>query len=564
MEDVVKKPTSNWLDRVTSNSSHRLLALSFLPLHFSIWNMADPLTSKALFLVHIGLFLFWQPFISHRTQIQTRPTIIIIFSLLGIYYGGGWVQMIWIVLLIGILSSYRLSTLTDKILFLLIIGYLLIELFSGLIPGSILKNKQLLIETGVISYLTLGVILILLFLPVRTRAFQNYLSDLLYSIIAIAVVVVLVMATLLWMYLGKYEYYISFIYSFLTMASALLVFRLIFRPSSEFGLLAQFTDRYTLNIGTPFESFLIETAETSEQTNDSDEYLEKAFSSLCNLDWISGFQWQTAFSSGETGDGSQYANEFEFEDLKVTLFSHQKLGDAMRTHANLLIQLIEIFFTAKLRELSLSRSAHMEAIYETGARLTHDIKNLLQSLTLMLSATNVKPMTADDTQLFFKNLEIITQRLQITLLKLRNPETLSQNAISLRNWWSDIRERENANEFIQFTGDVSEDIEVPEELFNSVFENLVDNAKKKRRREPHVNIAVSLNNTFDSLQLEVSDNGSKVPEHIAGQFQDGPVKSRSGFGIGLHQAAKQSAAHGYKLLLEENQTGDVRFVLKRP
>ena len=560
----MRKSSNNWLDKIAANSSHRLLALSFLPLHFSVWNLADPFISKALFLVHIGLFLFWQPFISHKTQIQTRPTIIVILSLLGIYYGGGWAQIIWITLLIGILSSYRLSSLTDKLLFLFIICFLLIELFSGLIPGTMLQDKQLLVETSFISHLALGAILLVLLAPVKTRTFRNYSSDLLYSILAIAVVVVLAMATLLYMFYGGLEYYISFVYSLVTLTGALIIFNLMFRPSSEVGLVAQFTDRYALNLGTPFESFLIEAAEISEQTSDSDEYLQKAFTSLCKLDWISGFKWQAALSSGETGSESPHHKVFDFEDLKLTIYSHQKLGDAMQTHAKLLIQLIEIFYTAKLREISLSRSAHMEAIYETGARLTHDIKNLLQSLTLMLSATNVKPMTTEDTKLFFKNLEIITQRLQITLLKLKNPETLSQNGVSLKNWWADVQERESSNKFIRFVGDVAEDIEVPEELFNSVLENLVDNAKKKRRREPSVSIKVSIANTLDTLHLEVRDNGSEVPNHIARQFLDGPVKSRSGFGIGLHQAVKQSTAHGYKLLLEENQPGNVRFVLKKP
>lgn len=563
-ENVLPKSSTNWLDKIASGSSHRLLAFSFLWLLLSIWNKGDPFISKALFLIHIGLFLFWQPFISHKTQIQTRPTIILILALLGIIYlGGGWAQMIWIVLLAGILSSYRLPTMQDKLIFLLITGFLLIELFGDLIPSTLLKTSELLISTDSINYLALAVITLAILLPSKIGSFRNYSSDLLYSIIAIAVVVLLAMSTLLWMFYGKYDYYVSLILSLMTLASVLVVFNLIFRPSSDISLLAQFADRYALNLGTPFESFLLEAAALSEQTEDPDDYLQQAFTSLCKLDWISGFEWQAEHSSGGTGSDSNHANEFEFDVLKVTLYSQQKLGNAMQTHAKLLLQLIEIFYTAKRRELSLSRSAHMEAIYETGARLTHDIKNLLQSLTLMLSATNAKPMTAEDTKLFFKNLEIITQRLQVTLLKLRNPETLSRNSVSLENWWTDIKQREAGNDFIHFIEEISEGIEVPEELFNSVYENLVDNAKKKRRRESDLNIEVKVTSTLDTLQLEVRDSGSEVPEHVARYLLEGPVKSRSGFGIGLFQAAKQSAAHGYKLLLEENKPGAVCFVLRK-
>lgn len=558
------KSSIKFLEKIAAKSSHRLLAASFFPLHFSIWNQNDPILSKALFLVHIGLFIFWQPFLSHKTQIQTRPTIILILSVFGIIYlGGGWAQMIWIVMLIGILSSYRLGSVQDKLVLFLIIGFLLIELFGGLIPNNFLEGQALLITIETISILTLCLNILALIVPAKTSSFRNYSSDLLYSIIAIAVVVVLAMATLLLMIYGQHGYYFSLIYSMMGLAGVLVVFNMIFRANSEVGLLAQFTDRYALNLGTPFESFLIEAAEVSEKTDDPAQYLDDAFKLLCSLDWVQGFMWKCGSIQGETGETSQHAHEFKIDDLEVTLFSQQALGEAMQTHTNLLLRLVDIFFTAKRREISLSRTAHMEAIYETGARLTHDIKNLLQSLTLMLSAANTKSMSEADSTLFFKNLEIITQRLQHTLLKLRNPETLSENSISVHNWWSEIQQREDGQDFIHFSDNTLEGIEIPEELFNSVFENLVDNAKKKQKRDPDLKIDINLISTLDLLLLEVKDSGTAVPEEIAQFILDGPVRSRSGFGIGLYQAAKQANAHGFKLVLESNEPGNVCFQLRK-
>ena len=40
------------------------------------------------------------------------------------------------------------------------------------------------------------------------------------------------------------------------------------------------------------------------------------------------------------------------------------------------------FYIAKIREKTLTQQTHLKAIYETGARITHDIKNLLQSFWL--------------------------------------------------------------------------------------------------------------------------------------------------------------------------------------
>ena len=126
-----------------------------------------------------------------------------------------------------------------------------------------------------------------------------------------------------------------------------------------------------------------------------------------------------------------------------------------------------------------------------------------------------------------------------------------------------MQQREAQHEFVSFVEELREGIEIPEELFNSVFENLLDNAKKKQKREPNLRIEVTLTSTLDLLQLQVVDTGSAVPDSIARDLLEGPVKSRSGFGIGLYQAAKQAHAHGFKLHLAENRDGNVCFQLRK-
>jgi signal transduction histidine kinase len=551
-------------DQIALRSSHRLLVLSFFPLHFSIWDQKNPALSKTLFLLHIGLFLVWQPFINHRTQIQTRPTIIMIMAILGIIYmGGGWAQTVWIVFLVGILSSYRLESVREKLIFLLLIVYLLIELFAGLIPFNTKASSRLFTETTYIEYMTLALCTLAFLVPARITSFRNYNSDVLYSIISISVVILVAMTTLIWMNYGIDDYYLALVYSLMTLAGIIIAFNLVFHSSSEIGLLAQLRDRYLLNLGTPFESFLLETAHISETTSEPEEYLEKAFDNLCKLEWVNGFEWTSGSQRGEAGDLTGQAYMSEVDDLKVKLYSTQELGPAMATHSRLLIKLIEIFYAAKRRELTISRSAHMEAIYETGARLTHDIKNLLQSLNLMLAAADPRNVKDNDTKLFFKNLEIISQRLQQTLTKLRNPETLSGQSVSIHKWWNDVRQRENGHPYVSFSDRITDGIEVPEELFNSVVDNLLDNAKKKHKREPELTIQVSLKCTLDELELQVRDTGSPVPEVVVKTLLHGPVKSRSGYGIGLYQASKQATAHGYALTLVSNEENDVIFKFSR-
>src|SRR4051812_12550277 len=54
-------------------------------------------------------------------------------------------------------------------------------------------------------------------------------------------------------------------------------------------------------------------------------------------------------------------------------------------HLHLLGQLLAEFYAAKLREEKLRETSYLQAVHETGARTTHDIKNLLQSLNVLCS-----------------------------------------------------------------------------------------------------------------------------------------------------------------------------------
>ncbi|MBA1333216.1 hypothetical protein QQ73_19875, partial [Candidatus Endoriftia persephone str. Guaymas] len=58
----------------------------------------------------------------------------------------------------------------------------------------------------------------------------------------------------------------------------------------------------------------------------------------------------------------------------------QEVGPGLRYHTRLLQKALMFFYLAHSREKRLSEQAHLRAIYETGARLTHDIKNILQAM----------------------------------------------------------------------------------------------------------------------------------------------------------------------------------------
>jgi sensor histidine kinase regulating citrate/malate metabolism len=110
---------------------------------------------------------------------------------------------------------------------------------------------------------------------------------------------------------------------------------------------------------------------------------------------------------------------------------------------------------------------------------------------------------------------------------------------------------------IDWQGGADPGASLPAGLFDSVAENLLQNALAKRLREPGLVIAVA----FIGGELSVSDSGSAIQNDLANALMNEPVSSDDGLGIGLYQAAGQAESQGYRLALAENRAGSVVFTL---
>jgi signal transduction histidine kinase len=185
-------------------------------------------------------------------------------------------------------------------------------------------------------------------------------------------------------------------------------------------------------------------------------------------------------------------------------------------HGQLLLQLVAHFYRAKQREEVLTRSARLQAVYETGARITHDIKNLLQSLQTTTAA--MQAGKADDDAelraLIARQLPHVNKRLQLALDKLQAPEKEAMVEGPLSDWWESLQER-NIDAGIRFESDLGSDPTVPLDLFDSVAENLLENARSKRQSEPRITISVHLEARNGAARLRVSDNGSCIDSDTA-------------------------------------------------
>jgi hypothetical protein len=99
--------------------------------------------------------------------------------------------------------------------------------------------------------------------------------------------------------------------------------------------------------------------------------------------------YHVANAGGVVGETTAHGLTLGHGDLSIVLYARRPLRPSLRVHCKLLVELLMHFHTAKIREIELARRAHIEAVYETGARVAHDIKNLLQSLNTLTTALSL-------------------------------------------------------------------------------------------------------------------------------------------------------------------------------
>lgn len=300
----------------------------------------------------------------------------------------------------------------------------------------------------------------------------------------------------------------------------------------------------------------------STKTMTPEQFLESGLQQLKQIPWITGVGWTSNYGHGALGDEDRYKASIIAQSLEVVVFARHPIQGSYYAHIKLLVQLLEHFHQARRREEDFAQQAHLQAIHETGAKLTHDIKNLLQSLYAITSAIQTsQPAHFGETQRLLQGqLPHLSQRLKRTLDKLQQPSQSVYSTTPVRVWWDNLCARYRKRD-IEFTMRIMWNANIPEELFDNVVENLMENALNKRNRESELEIRVTLETTENQVSLTVCDNGSSVSPEIEKQLLNQPVPSRDGFGIGLYQAAKQTIHTGYRLHITHNQTGQVCFEL---
>jgi len=545
-----------------------LIALLGL-LHLALLADADRAFGTLCWLVHVGLFILWQPFIYAERRLDVSALAVIALLLGGgIVFYGWWLLIVWVVILAALVGGrvMFIDHRPTRIFYLIAFAYLLAALLFWLVP-RVVPNAAL-IGPSLDREFAWGMPLFLLLMTLLPLSKDSdrpggAMVDLFYSLFIFLLIAVLVLGSLAFMLLRQLGYFEAVFNTLTSIALLLLLIGWTWNTRPGFTGIDVFFSRYLLTIGLPFENWLHRLTTLAGSESDPERFLSQALNEMLDLPWVEGGTWVAEARSGTFGCPSNFCHEFFGQPLRLTLHTRHKLSPALVWHFHLLAQLANEHYIAKLRARELQQVSYLRAIHETGARLTHDVKNLLQSLNnLCYLAQTANGQDGRRLELLLeRQLPQITQRLQQTLAKLQKPQSEAGGALPAAMWWK-IQQQRYAGLAISFAAaELDPEVLVPTALFDSVADNLLQNALLKRQTESELRIHIAL--ASDASVLSVCDTGSAIREEVLADLLRAPLASENGLGIGLYHAARQAESCGHELRLACNEPGRVCFELRR-
>ena len=535
-------------------------------LHVAAFRGPADIWARALLLAHLGLLLIWQPLVRGHYRVKgIQLALIALGALTVMLWLNAWLLVFWVCVLAGVVGGkvFLHQERWQRRYYMLVLLYLLALLAVELLPG-IAPRQEIIGEVRLAAQYGLPVLfVVMMLLPTEPEpAEAPQAIDFLYSVFLMLLLGLVILGSFTFMTLGRTSYLEALTYTIFLIAGSVFLIGLAWNPRTGFAGLNVFFSRYVFSIGLPVEKWLYFLAELSQVESSPERFLAESIAGLTRLNWVSGAAWRTAHDEGQHGEVSGFAVEYENTEVALTIYSRHRASPALHWHLRLLGQLLGEFYLAKLREQKLQQQSYVLAVHETGARLTHDVKNLLQSLNALCAVAG-QDARADSPELqalIRRQLPVIAQRLSATLDKLQRPQTEAEQYVPAEAWWVGLQEhyRGQGVEFAEAR--LAPGALLPRSIADSVADNLLQNAISKRQAGLAVSIRVSLE-CGATLALRVCDTGDAVPPEVERLLLRAPVRSASGLGIGLYQAARHAAAGGYTLAIERNRDGEVCFLL---
>jgi signal transduction histidine kinase len=553
--------------RLIGSHPHWWMGAMLFALHYALAWGIDDWPARAILLAHLGFFLLWQSARRGERILELRQALlVVIVGLLFAGWNNWWLMAVWLAVLVALIGGDLLGSPQprQRLAAMLAALYLLSMLLVWVVPHLFVDQifDPVLVLMVQFGLPLLPVVIVFMRIPQSGRS-APLSVDFIYNLMLFMLVTVLVLSSFVVKQVSHGDYPLALAQSLIVMAVVLITLSWLWNPHSGFMGIGHVLSRYLMSLGLPFERWIKGLADHAEREREPASFLALALHDIFELPWVAGVAWQASRGGGEIGARSRFHAEYSYHDLTLTFHTKWPLSPALLLHLKLLTQMLGHFYEAKLREEIQRHNAYTQAIYETGARLTHDVKNLLQALGSLCAAAEA---SGDDRaaalQLIQRQLPQIAQRLSTTLEKLTAVWPSGTAQIDAAAWWEKLKQRYERGDIAFAGADAMAGLSVPGELFDSVAENLLQNALAKAQQQPGLRIGVSFQPNAGG-RLTICDTGKAIPHAVTTRLFAAPVPSQNGLGIGLYQAAKQAEQLGYQLTLANNTDGRVCFDLAR-
>jgi signal transduction histidine kinase len=541
----------------------QILASTLVAYHANIWLPSASVFHFPLSFILYGLFLLWQPLWNKESSIKKLPTVVIALAFFLISYFFHDESLVFFGLILsGLIGSRLLSQSSFRAFDLLALLIIILEMVVGVVPGAFPQIELPRLFADYMQPIILIPILLFYLAPNYSEKKRDVSQiDLMHGLLTSTLIFIVLLGGMVINLLYGVDYIDGLLLSVFVVSTLTIGISWFWNPGVGFSGIGVLLDRYTMTIGGPFETW-INTLTTliEEHYLTPSEYLEAACEHLVENDWLNAIQWNLKSYRVSVGEKTGSRIDYKLsEKVEVQVYFKSYPGAALEQHTILLIRMAYQFYLSKLNQEKVRTHEHFSTIHHTGARLTHDVKNILQSIKTSLNILNMNQDSQKHQKLLRSNLTQISKRLENTLNRLKAPDLDTRlKLIDCNHWMTKLEVDHQSNPRIVIHSDIENNIPIPIDLFDSVIENLINNALRKPSAE-HIDVRLLCDSEI--LLLSVCDDGVAVDESVEDNLFKQPVSSGTGMGIGLYQAAIMAHSFGFELVLSQNEAGKVCFNL---
>ncbi len=208
--------------------------------------------ARAMLLSHIGFFLLWQPVVHASKRISPVAAGIIILCGAALFlFESGWLTVLWIAGLIGILGGRVVTAPMPRLrwFYLLALTHLLILFLMWAVPTYVAGAPIPALVSDAVAYGPVLLLVAMALLPIEADSSDpGQVIDFFYGLLLFLLAVVLALGSVALK--SRFEdYYVSLAITIMAAGIALLVLALLWNPGFGSGGLQTYFTRYLLSVG---------------------------------------------------------------------------------------------------------------------------------------------------------------------------------------------------------------------------------------------------------------------------------------------------------------------------